>query len=146
MNLALRKKNCSKVCTGTKRRQHPHHASDPLKRLAAGGRDQIHLTTTDLMSACAAVAKRTWIKTGATTLPARRLSTSFENCLRAKFRSMSMEKMRFDPQRPKFLQNSRLPEDEFPPLPKFEDAKSGHDSAERFARWPAQDFLCHIDR
>jgi hypothetical protein len=38
-----------------------------------------------------------------------------------------------------------LPE-EFPPLPKFEDAKVVTIRQKELARWFAQDFLCHIHR
>src|SRR5256884_5157620 len=86
--------------------------------------DEIHLTTADLDVGVRGSCEAHVDKTGATTLPARRLfnivrelpSSEIQAAVEGKYAASIRSGQ-------SFFKILGLPEDEFPPLPKFEDAK-----------------------
>jgi DNA polymerase-3 subunit beta len=92
--------------------------------LLQAGDGQLRLTTTDLdVGVCGAVEAQI-DKPGATTLPARRLSTIVRELpaseIHVEVDSKNVAAIRCGQS---FFKILGLPEEEFPPLPKFEDAK-----------------------
>lgn len=92
--------------------------------LLQAGDGQLRLTTTDLdVGVCGAVEAQI-DKPGATTLPARRLSTIVRELpaseIQIEVDSKNVASIRCGQS---FFKILGLPEEEFPPLPKFEDAK-----------------------
>ncbi len=103
---------------------------------------EIHLTTTDLDVGVRGSCEARVEKEGATTLPARRLFNIVRELPSSEIQvDVDGKNAASIRSGQSFFKILGLPEDEFPPLPKFEDAK-----VVTIRRWSAQDLLCHIDR
>ena len=92
--------------------------------LLQAGEGEIKLTTTDLDVGVRGTVEATVEKTGSTTLPARRLFSIVRelpnNDISIEIDSKNVAAIRSGPS---FFKILGLPEEEFPPLPKFENAK-----------------------
>ncbi len=92
--------------------------------LLQAGEDQIHLTTTDLDVGVRGSCEAHVDKTGATTLPARRLFNIIRELPSSEIQvDVDGKNAASIRSGQSFFKILGLPEDEFPPLPKFEDAK-----------------------
>src|ERR1700716_2404769 len=87
--------------------------------------DEIHLTTTDLDVGVRGSCEAKVDKIGATTLPARRLFNIVRELPSSEIQvDVDGKNVASIRSGPSFFKILGLPEEEFPPLPKFEDAKS----------------------
>ena len=92
--------------------------------LLQAGEDQIHLTTTDLDVGVRGSCEAHVDKTGATTLPARRLFNIVRELPSSEIQvDVDGKNAASIRSGQSFFKILGLPEDEFPPLPKFEGAK-----------------------
>jgi DNA polymerase-3 subunit beta len=92
--------------------------------LLQADKDEIHLTTTDLDVGVRGSCEAHVDKTGATTLPARRLFNIVRELPSSEIQiDVDGKNAASIRSGQSFFKILGLPEDEFPPLPKFEDAK-----------------------
>src|SRR6267154_224383 len=92
--------------------------------LLQAGEDEIHLTTTDLDVGVRGSCEAHVDKAGATTLPARRLFNIVRELPSSEIQvDVDGKNAASIRSGQSFFKILGLPEDEFPPLPKFEDAK-----------------------
>jgi len=92
--------------------------------LLQAGEDEIHLTTTDLDVGVRGSCEAHVDKTGATTLPARRLFNIVRELPSSEIQvDVDGKNAASIRSGQSFFKILGLPEDEFPPLPKFEEAK-----------------------